>query len=185
MKSMEGASDLEAFLKRDRWFVAIGLAGATAIAWIYLIVAATKMDGMTVESLVMPVVTTWSSLDFWLKFVMWAVMMVGMMLPSAAPMILLYAAVSRRQHARGHVFAPTGVLVVGYLVVWTVFSIAATVLQWALEQATRWKQSAANSSLAKFPDNPRFTGKFHKITGNARREASNYRVLSVGYGQVP
>jgi hypothetical protein len=57
MKSMEGASDLEAFLKRDRWFVAIGLAGATAIAWIYLIVAATKMDGMTVESLVMPVVS--------------------------------------------------------------------------------------------------------------------------------
>jgi predicted metal-binding membrane protein len=135
MKSMEGASDLEAFLKRDRWFVAIGLAGATAIAWIYLIVAATKMDGMTVESLVMPVVTTWCALDFWLKFVMWAVMMVGMMLPSAAPMILLYAAVSRRQRGHGHVFAPTGVLVVGYLVVWTVFSIAATVLQWALEQA--------------------------------------------------
>ena len=37
----------------------------------------------------------------------------------------------------------------------------------------------------KFPDNPRFTGKFRKITGNARRGASNYRMLSVGYGQIP
>ena len=56
-------------------------------------------------------------------------MMVGMMLPSAALMIVLYAAVSRRQRGRGHVFAA------GYLVAWTAFSLAATTAQWALEQA--------------------------------------------------
>ncbi len=127
---MASATNLEAFLKRDRWFVLAGLAGATAIAWAYLVVMAGDMDAVA-----MPVVAPWSALDFWLMFVMWAVMMVGMMLPSAAPMILLYAAVSRRQRRRGHVFAPTGVFAAGYVVAWTAFSLAATALQGALEQA--------------------------------------------------
>ena len=51
--------------------------------------------------------------------------------------------------------------------------------------AWRWGQSAANSSLAKFPDNPRFTGKKHELTGNMRQYGSNYRMLPAGYGQIP
>ena len=132
---MDSATNLEAFLKRDRWFVLAGLAGATALAWAYLVVMAADMDAMAMGAVAMPAVETWSALDFWLMFVMWTAMMVGMMLPSAAPMILLYAAVSRRQRGRGHVFAPTGVFAVGYLVAWTAFSFATTALQWALEQA--------------------------------------------------
>ncbi len=127
---MDSATNLEAILKRDRWFVLAGLLGATALAWAYLVTMAADMDTMA-----MPVFEPWSVLDFWLMFVMWAVMMVGMMLPSAAPMILLYATISRRQRGRGHVFAPTGVFAAGYLVAWTAFSLAATALQWALEQA--------------------------------------------------
>ena len=127
---MTSATNLEAFLKRDRWFVLAGLAGVTALAWAYLVVMAGDMDAMA-----MPTVEAWSVEDFWLMVVMWAVMMVGMMLPSAAPMILLYATVSRRQRGRGHVFAPTGLFVAGYVVAWTGFSLAATVLQWAFEQA--------------------------------------------------
>ncbi|MCZ6845223.1 MAG: DUF2182 domain-containing protein [Alphaproteobacteria bacterium] len=127
---MNGATNLEAFLKRDRWFVLSGLGGTTALAWAYLVVMADDMVSMA-----MPVVDAWSVADFWLMAAMWAVMMVGMMLPSAAPMILLYAAVSRRQRGRGHVFAPTGVFAAGYVVAWTGFSLAATGLQWALEQA--------------------------------------------------
>ncbi len=91
------------------------------------------MDGMTLGAMALPAIAPWSALDFWPMFVMWAVMMVGMMLSSATPMIVLYAAVSRRQ--RGHVFAPTGVLAAGYLVAWTASSLAATAAQWALEQA--------------------------------------------------
>jgi predicted metal-binding membrane protein len=132
---MDRANNLEVFLKRDRWFVLFGLAGTTALAWAYLVSMAADMDAMTMSAMAMPAVETWSALDFWLMLVMWAVMMVAMMLPSAAPMILLYAAVSRRQRGRGHVFAPTGVFLAGYLVAWTAFSLAATILQWALEQA--------------------------------------------------
>ncbi len=132
---MASATHLEAFLKRDRWFVLAGLAGVTVLAWAYLVVMAADLDGMAMGAMAMPAVAPWSALDVWLMFVMWAVMMVGMMLPSAAPMILLYAAVSRRQRGRGHVFAPTGVFAAGYLVAWTAFSLAATASQWVLEQA--------------------------------------------------
>ena len=52
-------------------------------------------------------------------FLMWAVMMVGMMLPSAAPMILLYDRVRERQEARGASLAATGVFALGYLVAWS------------------------------------------------------------------
>ena len=126
---MNHTTSLESVLKHDRCFVLAGLAGATALAWAYLAVMAGDMDAMA-----MPVVGAWSVWDFWLMAVMWAVMMVGMMLPSAAPMILLYATVSRKQRKRGHVFAPTGLFAAGYVVAWTGFSLAATVLQWALAQ---------------------------------------------------
>ena len=53
---------------------------------------------------------------------MWTVMMIGMMTPSVAPMILLYAQVARRQ--RRQPFAPAGWFAGGYLLAWTGFSAA-------------------------------------------------------------
>ena len=73
---------------------------------------------------------------------MWWVMMIAMMVPSAAPMILLYARVSRHNQkaavqdpADGPVLVPTAVFLAGYLLSWLLFSLVATALQWALEQA--------------------------------------------------
>ena len=51
----------------------------------------------------------------------WVVMMAAMMLPSAAPMILLFGTVYRRQREQGRAFVPTWVFVTGYLAVWTAF----------------------------------------------------------------
>ena len=68
-------------------------------------------------------------------FLMWAVMMVGMMLPTAAPATLVYAAVARKAARQGTPVAPTACFVAGYLVMWTLFSIGATAAQWALDQA--------------------------------------------------
>jgi predicted metal-binding membrane protein len=68
-------------------------------------------------------------------FLMWAVMMVAMMVPSAAPMILLFAAIHRKQRERGRGFAPVSAFVAGYIAIWSAFSLAATLLQWGLEQA--------------------------------------------------
>ncbi len=68
-------------------------------------------------------------------FLMWAVMMVGMMAPSAAPMILMYASVGRQGKAQGKPFAATGWFAAGYLLAWSGFSLVATFLQWVIERA--------------------------------------------------
>jgi predicted metal-binding membrane protein len=74
-------------------------------------------------------------------------MMVAMMLPSAAPMILLYAAVNRKAHERGAPFVPTGVFAVGYLATWGVFSLLAVTLQWGLERTALLSSMMASTSL--------------------------------------
>jgi predicted metal-binding membrane protein len=66
---------------------------------------------------------------------MWAVMMVGMMLPGAAPTILAYGALVRKNGERGAVLPAAWIFISGYLAVWTGFSVAATLLQIALEKA--------------------------------------------------
>jgi predicted metal-binding membrane protein len=53
----------------------------------------------------------------------WAVMMAAMMLPSAAPMVLLYRTVARGQAARGNPLVPTWIFVLGYLVLWAAFGV--------------------------------------------------------------
>ncbi len=70
-----------------------------------------------------------------LMFCMWWVMMVAMMLPSASPMILLFARVYRGQKAHGASFVPTSIFAAGYLVSWSVFSVLAAGAQWGLERA--------------------------------------------------
>jgi predicted metal-binding membrane protein len=58
-----------------------------------------------------------------------------MMLPSAAPMILLFATINRRQRAAGHPHAATSIFALGYLAAWAVFSLVAMILQWWLERS--------------------------------------------------
>lgn len=66
-------------------------------------------------------------------FAMWTVMMAGMMLPSAAPAIALYGGLVRKHAERGRTLPAVGIFVAGYLLVWTAFSAAATLLQAALQ----------------------------------------------------
>jgi predicted metal-binding membrane protein len=67
-------------------------------------------------------------------FAMWVVMMIGMMTPSVAPMILVYARVGRQAVTLGKPFAATGWFAGGYLLAWLAFSLAATSEQWALQR---------------------------------------------------
>ena len=71
--------------------------------------------------------------NLFLVFMMWAVMMVAMMLPSAAPMILMYARIAG---GRGRKVASSALaFAAGYIAVWTIFSAAATAIQLTLERA--------------------------------------------------
>ena len=133
--------------ERQRAAVLAGLAGVTALAWAWLL----RMDWDMRAAMAAGVTCSlhpWSAADFALTFAMWAVMMVGMMVPSAVPMSLLFASVARRARAQGDVVAPTFVFVSGYLALWTLFSLAATGAQWALERGALLSPMLSSTSAA-------------------------------------
>jgi predicted metal-binding membrane protein len=113
------------------------------VAWSYTVWLATSADmaGMPManapdmRAILAPAFKPWTVTDFAVVFVMWTVMMVGMMVPSATPMILIYARVGRQAALQGKPLAATGFFAGGYLLAWTVFSLVATVGQWLLERA--------------------------------------------------
>jgi predicted metal-binding membrane protein len=118
-------------LRGERLTVLLALAGVTAIAWRYLFVAQLDMSMPAMSAMPdmpMPFDATW-------VFAMWWIMMIGMMLPSAAPMILTFATVQRRKRERDEPYVPTALFVAAYLIIWGGFSLAATAAQWALQQS--------------------------------------------------
>jgi predicted metal-binding membrane protein len=149
---------VEAVLRRDRLVVIAALAVVSALAWADLVWLADDMamGGMDMsgfrmipagQGLMMPASAPWQPVEFGYVFAMWVVMMVGMMTPSAAPMILIYARVGRQAAASDQPFAASAWFAAGYLIAWTGFSLAATSAQWALERAallTPMMESANN-----------------------------------------
>jgi predicted metal-binding membrane protein len=126
---------IEAIVRRDRAVVIAGLVLVTLLAWAYLLAGAgmdMDMAGMDPD-MVMPM--TWTASYALVMFLMWWIMMIAMMLPSAAPMILLFAMINRKNRQREAPFVPTGVFAAGYLVAWGGFSLAATLLHWGLERS--------------------------------------------------
>lgn len=129
---------------QDRLAVLGGLGGITVAAWVYIIVTAHRMatasGGMNGKSMppgmdAMAAVKPWTATEFCLTFAMWVLMMVAMMVPTAAPMTLMYAAVARKAAAQHDPLAPTFVFVAGYITMWAIFSLVATAAQHALDQA--------------------------------------------------
>lgn len=130
---MTGRLTLEHLLRRDRLIVAVGIAAVVALAWIYLAIGA-GMDAGMADMPDMPP-RPWSPFYASLLFVMWWVMMIAMMVPSAAPTVLLYAAIKRRQEASVSPSVEAWVFLGGYLLTWAGFSVVAVLAQWALQRA--------------------------------------------------
>ena len=121
--------------RRERLLLIAGLAVMVAVAWIYTGRLAWQMGHMdSAPNMFMPHAGPWSLTEFWLLFVMWAVMMVAMMLPSATPLIMMFAASSRGGRTNGLAVSATSLFVSGYLLVWAAFSAGATAVQWAFHQ---------------------------------------------------
>ncbi len=149
---------LETVLRRDRVVVLAALLATTGLAWAYIVFLAVQMDmgGMdmagfrmaaTAAGMVMtPGFESWTGTEFAFTLLMWVVMMIGMMMPSAAPVILLYARVGRQAAGEGKPFASTGWFVSGYFVAWTAFSVAATAAQWGLDRAALLTPTMASAS---------------------------------------
>ena len=118
---MDPASTIEGLLQRDRAIVGTGLVLLLLLALGQIVLvekASSEALDAAAESLVL--------------FVMWAIMMVAMMLPTAAPIVLTHAAIQRRQMSSQSPFGATAIFLAGYLLVWTGFSALAAVGQWII-----------------------------------------------------
>ena len=126
---MSTRTRLESLVRRERWLVGGALAVATGLCWAWIVPMGRDMYGSMMGASAWMMTMEWDATHLALLFAMWVVMMAGMMLPSAAPALLLYAGVIRKSpdsaRTHAHVYAFAG----GYLVIWTVFSLLATILQ--------------------------------------------------------
>jgi len=126
--------------------VVTALTAVIALSWAYLLAGAGMgmsafemthlaergmAEGMPCMAMMTPAV--WTPGYAILMLFMWWIMMVAMMLPSAAPMILLFAALNRKQRDSGQPYVATSIFALGYLAAWAGFSLVATMLQWGFE----------------------------------------------------
>ena len=137
---------LEHVLARDRWIIGGCIALIAALAWLWLwrqwaamsgaddSMAGMDMPGMDMSGATMA--SPANALSYLTSaFTMWLLMMTAMMLPSAAPMILLYGRLARGVREQGAVMAPTAIFAGVYVAVWGGFSAAAALTQWLLVRA--------------------------------------------------
>lgn len=140
---------LEVMLRRDCTVVIAGLVAVTLVAWAYLLYLALGMRNMgamdMAHDMAMPQMQSWGSVELLLLFAMWAVMMVAMMVPSVAPLILMFAR-AKRQKGGSRVIGLAGILLLGYLLAWVGFSVLATLAQWMLHSAGLLSPMAVTTS---------------------------------------
>ncbi len=108
-------------LSYDRAIIAGGIAALVALSWLYLVTGAGMDAGML----------TMRAPPFGALVLMWWLMMLAMMLPSAAPAILLYGRV-RESRGDDAMIPPTWMFLGAYLGAWLLFSIVAASAQHAL-----------------------------------------------------
>jgi predicted metal-binding membrane protein len=138
-------SGIERALARDRRLIAAALAALVILAWSYLLMLSRQMGAEIAATASMPAMSGMPEMpatdqpaaagSFVLAALMWWVMMIGMMLPSAAPMVLLFGNVQRRQLAAEHPRLRVALFTLGYLLTWGVFSLIAVGVQRVLAQA--------------------------------------------------
>ena len=134
---------VERVLRREGSIVLASLVLLSLLAWLFLLAGAgTGMDPVPMSGWFMPLAlpaalsAEWTPLYWLIAFCMWAAMMVAMMLPSASPMVLLYARVVRHAERQGRASrgaASIAAFACAYLSLWILFSLLAVAAQWALE----------------------------------------------------
>jgi predicted metal-binding membrane protein len=124
---------LEAVLKRDRALVGASLAAVAILTWLYLLRMGGEMAEMETHAAMG--MQAWGAVEVLLLIVMWAVMMVAMMVPAAAPMILMFATIHRLRFPQRQALTRTGIFLLGYVLVWGAFSNVAALAQWGLHRA--------------------------------------------------
>ena len=138
----------------EPFLIAGGLIAISVLAWVYTIEMAQTMGvhmpaaasmaehdvhhmaghGAMHSAAVTPHLVAWGVEETLMTFIMWAVMMAAMMLPTAIPMVLAFMIVNS-DHESGCLRVPIWAFTSGYLSTWTVYSAGATIAQWVLLRA--------------------------------------------------
>jgi len=120
---------LELALGHDRTSLLVLLILVPIVCWSWIVAMARDMYGPMTGASAWMMTLQWDARHVVLLWAMWAVMMVGMMLPSAGPMLLLYGVVARRQGLAAGAARQIYALAAGYLAMWALFSVGATAAQ--------------------------------------------------------
>lgn len=120
---------LESALRRARAPLVVLLILLPVVCWAWIVVMARDMYGPMTGASAWMMTPVWDARHVLLLWAMWAVMMAGMMLPSASPMLLFYGVAVRRRETGAGAVGQFCALATGYLAVWAVFSVIATVVQ--------------------------------------------------------
>jgi len=156
---LSGDAALASALRRERSVALAALLLIAALAWAWVLREAARMAAMDMPAMsgarmshmqmMSPAFAPWSATLALYLFAMWLVMMIGMMTPSAAPLVLIYIGVARQAATRGHRFAAAAWFFGGYLAAWAAFSLLATLAQWLLESLSMMTPAmqAANARL--------------------------------------
>ena len=120
-----------------RWpgaMVTGGIALFTVLCWLWIVPMAGDMYGSMSGLSSWMMTPVWDTPHLLMLWLMWAVMMAAMMLPSAMPLLMLYDGVARRRASAGPVFIQVYAMAAGYLMAWAIFSVLAVVLQRLLSE---------------------------------------------------
>ncbi|HJT80171.1 MAG TPA: DUF2182 domain-containing protein [Chthoniobacterales bacterium] len=142
---------LRKLLRRDKLVVGIAIVVTALLAWGYTFYEARRMEitglcecaGLKMGG---PDLESWSAGSLLPLFGMWSVMMLAMMLPSAAPMLLTFAGVARSRRRAGRPYIPVAVFAAGYIAIWSLFSVVAAVAQWLLHRSALLSPMMVSSS---------------------------------------
>ncbi len=126
---------IEAVIRRERAIIVTALLVMCALAWLYLLRLQPGMSAMDHGAMAMPMMEATPAAGLIATMLMWAIMMVAMMLPSAAPMILFFSSIQRTRHSQQSPFIGTGYFAASYVLVWIGFAIVAGTIQWALNSS--------------------------------------------------
>jgi predicted metal-binding membrane protein len=144
---------IESLARRDRLVVIASLALLAILAWAYTVPTALpgsdgnqhgEMEAMA--GMAMDAWKPWTATEAALMFVMWIVMMAAMMIPSAAPMVLAFARIGRARAATPGLMTSSAAFLLGYLALWAVFGLFATIAHGLLHAAALLSPSMASVS---------------------------------------
>jgi predicted metal-binding membrane protein len=122
---------LERLLEHDRAAFTVLLILIPLACWWWIVIMARDMYGPMTGASAWMMTLRWDARHVLLLWAMWAVMMAGMMLPSASPLLLMYGAAARRYGGEtgARAWRRIYALAAGYIAIWTLFSAGATAVQ--------------------------------------------------------